>query len=50
MLGYGLVEIPRGLWNNANVEKSLHLLEKKASKVKENVVDSEAEMYEVARV
>ncbi len=50
MLGYGLVDIPRKLWRTANAEVSLETLERQAPKVKESMVDAEAEVYEVAKV
>ena len=50
MLGYGLVEVPRGLWYDANVERCLRYLEFRAPKVKEDMVDAEADLYEAARV
>ena len=49
MLGYGLIDIPKRLWNNADPEKSLKFLESEAPRVKECMVDSEAEVYEVAK-
>ncbi|KAI9362506.1 LMBR1-like membrane protein-domain-containing protein [Zopfochytrium polystomum] len=49
MLGYGCVEIPRGLWRQASTAGTLFELEKGALKAKEAMVDSEAQMYEVAR-
>ena len=50
LLGYGLVEVPRTIWKCSDTVNSLNTLEKKASKVKEEMVDAEAELYEVARV
>ncbi|KAI9339193.1 LMBR1-like membrane protein-domain-containing protein [Zopfochytrium polystomum] len=49
MLGFGLVRIPRGLWMQANTAKCLRELEMKAPKAKETMVDSEAQIYELAR-
>ncbi|KAJ3410939.1 LMBR1 domain-containing protein 2 [Chytridiales sp. JEL 0842] len=49
MLGYGLVEIPRSLWYSSSTRWSLRYLELQAPKAKEAVVDSEAEIYEIAR-
>ncbi|KAJ3035270.1 LMBR1 domain-containing protein 2, partial [Rhizophlyctis rosea] len=49
MLGYGLVEVPRGLWYDANVARCLRYLEFRAPKVKEAMVDAEADLYEAAR-
>ncbi|KAI8812480.1 LMBR1-like membrane protein-domain-containing protein [Cladochytrium replicatum] len=49
MLGYGLVEVPRGLWFHASAHWSLRYLEFHAPRRKEAMVDAEAEMYEVAR-
>ncbi|KAJ3298081.1 LMBR1 domain-containing protein 2 [Borealophlyctis nickersoniae] len=49
MLGYGLVEIPRGLWYTANAQWCFRYLEFQAPQVKEAVVDAEADLYEVAR-
>ncbi|KAJ3037907.1 LMBR1 domain-containing protein 2 [Rhizophlyctis rosea] len=49
MLGYGLVEVPRGLWYDANVDWCLRYLEFRAPKVKEAMVDAEADLYEAAR-
>jgi hypothetical protein len=50
MLGYGVVEIPRGLWYASSTRWSLKYLELQAPKAKETMVDSEAELYEIARV
>ncbi|KAJ3126929.1 LMBR1 domain-containing protein 2 [Nowakowskiella sp. JEL0407] len=49
MLGYGLIEVPRGLWYNASVQWYLRYLEFQAPRTKEAMVDAEAELYEVAR-
>ncbi|KAH9276402.1 hypothetical protein BASA83_001095 [Batrachochytrium salamandrivorans] len=48
-MGYGLVEVPRGLWYNASVTWVLCYLEAQVPKFKEACVDSEAEIYEIAR-
>ncbi|KAJ3302926.1 LMBR1 domain-containing protein 2 [Kappamyces sp. JEL0829] len=50
LMSYGLVEIPRGLWFESSVEWRLRYLEATAPSLKESCVDSEAEMYEVARL
>ncbi|KAI8929153.1 LMBR1-like membrane protein-domain-containing protein [Entophlyctis helioformis] len=50
LMGYGLVEIPRGLWYNADVQWVMRYLEYKAPKLKEACLDSEAEIYQVARL
>ena len=50
LMGYGLVEIPRGLWFNANTRWVLKHLELKAPALKEACVDAESEIYEVARI
>ncbi|KAJ1561091.1 LMBR1 domain-containing protein 2, partial [Nowakowskiella sp. JEL0078] len=49
MLGYGLVEVPRGLWFMASSKWNLRYLEFQAPKRKEVMVDAEAELFEVAR-
>ncbi|KAJ3024633.1 UNVERIFIED_CONTAM: LMBR1 domain-containing protein 2 [Siphonaria sp. JEL0065] len=49
MLGYGLVEVPRFVWNLAIPAQRLKALEMKVPKTREKMIDSEAEMYEVAR-
>ncbi|KAL2915717.1 hypothetical protein HK105_204663 [Polyrhizophydium stewartii] len=49
LMGYGLVETPRGLWYNADTRWVLRSLEHRAPRLKEACVDSEAEIYEVAR-
>ncbi|KAI8809742.1 LMBR1-like membrane protein-domain-containing protein [Cladochytrium replicatum] len=49
MLGYGLVEVPRGPWFHASAHWSLRYLEFHVPRRKEAMVDAEAEMYEVAR-
>ncbi|KAJ3093164.1 LMBR1 domain-containing protein 2 [Quaeritorhiza haematococci] len=49
LLGYGLVEVPRGLWYTANTNWNLRYSEFQAPKLKEAVVDAESEIYEVAR-
>ena len=49
MLGYGIVEVPRSIFNTATPRRHLRLLETKVPKLKEATVDSEAELYDVAR-
>ncbi|ORY40735.1 LMBR1-domain-containing protein [Rhizoclosmatium globosum] len=49
MLGYGLVEVPRDVWNSALPAQRLKALEMKAPKARETMIDSEAAMYQVAR-
>ena len=49
MLGFGVVSIPRTLWRQANAAKSLRDLELSATKTKEKMIDSEAQIYELAR-
>ncbi|KAJ3065069.1 LMBR1 domain-containing protein 2 [Podochytrium sp. JEL0797] len=49
MLGYGLVEIPRSVWSSALPSKRLHHLESLVPKTREKMIDSEAEMYQIAR-
>jgi len=49
MLGYGIVEVPRSMFNTATPKRHLRLLEKNVTKLKEATVDSEAELYDVAR-
>lgn len=48
-MGYGLVELPREIWNNADTNRRLTYLQYRAPKLKEEVVDIESELYEVAR-
>ena len=50
LLSYGLVEIPRDLWFNSNIERKLRYFESTVPSLKESCVDSEAEVYEVARI
>jgi LMBR1-like membrane protein len=50
LLSYGLVEIPRDLWFSSNVEWRLRYIESTVPSLKEHCVDSEAEVYEVARI
>lgn len=50
MMGYGLVEVPRGLWFDADIDWCLRYTEFTAPGVKEAMVDAEADLYEVARV
>jgi hypothetical protein len=50
LMGFGLVEIPRGLWYNANTEWKLRMIEAELPLLKESCVDTEAEVYEVARL
>ncbi|KAI9347601.1 LMBR1-like membrane protein-domain-containing protein [Obelidium mucronatum] len=50
MLGYGLVEVPRYVWGLAIPAQRLKSLEMKVPKAREKMIDSEAEMYEVARL
>ncbi|KAJ3154904.1 LMBR1 domain-containing protein 2 [Irineochytrium annulatum] len=49
MLGYGFVEIPRRLWWTSDPRWELKFLECKAPRTKEQVVDSEAELYDIAK-
>ncbi|TPX42249.1 hypothetical protein SeMB42_g05216 [Synchytrium endobioticum] len=48
-LGYGLVEVPRGLWYSASTRWKLAHLEFEAPKMNDAVMDAEAEVYGVAR-
>lgn len=50
LMGYGLVEVPRGLWFNSDINWVLRFIESTLPALKEATVDSEAEVYEVARV
>jgi LMBR1-like membrane protein len=50
LMGYGLVEVPRGLWFNADTQWILRYIESTVPALKESTVDTEAEVYEVARV
>lgn len=50
LMSFGLVEIPRGLWIGSNVETKLKMLETEVTSLKEACIDTEAELYEVARV
>ncbi len=50
LMSYGLVEIPRSLWFESSVEWKLRYLEATAPSLKESCVDSEAEVYEMARL
>ncbi|KAJ3380397.1 LMBR1 domain-containing protein 2 [Entophlyctis sp. JEL0112] len=49
MLGYGLVEIPRDVWNSAISETHLTFLHSQIPGLREKMIDSEAAMFEVAR-
>jgi hypothetical protein len=49
MLGYGLVKVPRVLWQTSSTTWHLTYLASQAPKMKEATIDSEAEVYEVAR-
>ncbi|TPX57579.1 hypothetical protein PhCBS80983_g03752 [Powellomyces hirtus] len=49
MMGYGLVEIPRTLWYDANTTWCLRYMEFIVPSVKENMVDAEADIYDIAR-
>ncbi|KAI9104440.1 LMBR1-like membrane protein-domain-containing protein [Phlyctochytrium arcticum] len=49
MMGYGLVEIPRTLWFDANMAWCLRYAEFSAPGVKENMVDAEADLFEAVR-
>lgn len=49
MMGYGLAEVPRTLWQTSSSTWHLRYLESQVPKFKEATVDSEAELYEVAR-
>ncbi|KAJ2995915.1 LMBR1 domain-containing protein 2 [Globomyces sp. JEL0801] len=50
MMSVGLVEIPRSLWFNSNVQWKLKYLENEAPSLKEACVDAETEIYEIARI
>ncbi len=50
MLGYGFVNVPKQLWQIANAEKTLLDYEVHAPLYREVMVDSESEVYEVAKV
>ncbi|KAI8588706.1 LMBR1-like membrane protein-domain-containing protein [Geranomyces variabilis] len=49
MMGYGLVEVPRTLWYDANTAWSLSYMEFVIPGAKEAMVDAEAEIYDIAR-
>lgn len=49
MLGYGLVKVPRVIWQTSSTDWHLKYIESQAPKMKETSIDSEAEVYEVAR-
>ncbi|KAG0176584.1 hypothetical protein DFQ29_005950 [Apophysomyces sp. BC1021] len=49
-MGYGLVDGPRKLWFSGNVKRRLHQLYAKASRVKEECIDSELEFKDLAKV
>ncbi|CAO3648848.1 unnamed protein product [Cunninghamella blakesleeana] len=48
-MGYGLVSVPRTLWNSGNIRKRLDELYIKAPRVKEECIDSELEFNELAK-
>ncbi|KAG0166556.1 LMBR1 domain-containing protein 2 [Apophysomyces sp. BC1015] len=48
-MGYGLVDGPRKLWFSGNVKRRLHQLYAKASRVKEECIDSELEFKDLAK-
>jgi hypothetical protein len=50
LMSFGLVEIPRGLWYSSSTEWKLKIIESEIPQLKESCVDSEAEVYEVARL
>ena len=50
LMGYGLVEVPRGLWFYSDTAWVLKYIQFKLPQLKENAVDAESEVYEVARV
>lgn len=49
-MGYGLVAVPRRLWFTGNTKRHLRELYAKASRLKEECIDSEMEFNEVAKV
>ncbi|KAI8823560.1 LMBR1-like membrane protein-domain-containing protein [Fimicolochytrium jonesii] len=49
MMGYGLVEVPRTLWYSANTTWSLRYMEYIIPGAKEAALDSEAEIFDIAR-
>lgn len=49
MLAYGIVQVPRSIFNTATPSRHLRQLEENVTKLKEATVDSEAELYDVAR-
>ena len=50
MLGYGFVSLPKQLWKMANAEQTLLDYEVHAPLYREAMVDTESEVYEVAKV
>ncbi|CAO3654282.1 unnamed protein product [Cunninghamella echinulata] len=48
-MGYGLVSVPRALWNSGDIRKRLDELYIKAPRVKEECMDSELEFNELAK-
>ncbi|KAI8338107.1 LMBR1-like membrane protein-domain-containing protein [Chlamydoabsidia padenii] len=49
LMGYGLVAVPRKLWYASNSQHHLNELYKKASRIKEECMDSELEFNELAK-
>ncbi|KAJ3010590.1 hypothetical protein HKX48_007319 [Thoreauomyces humboldtii] len=49
MMGYGLVEVPRTLWYDADTARCLRYMEFIVPGSKESMVDAEAEIYDIAR-
>jgi len=50
LMGYGLVEVPRQLWNYSKPDFVLSYIEKNISSVKEACIDTEAQVHEYSRV
>lgn len=50
LMGYGLIEVPRGLWFNADTKWVLRFIESSVIAKKEAAIEYEAEVYETARI
>ena len=50
LMGYGLVEFPRGIWYHSDTKWLLSFIESSLPGLKESTIDTEAEIYEVSEL
>ena len=49
MLGYGFVDFPRSIWYFASNQSRLRKIELEITKIKEEAIDAESDIFEVTR-